>query len=1214
MNKKDNEAHDVVIVIPVYRSRLSPTERFSLRQAMLVLDSYDICFVCPQGLKLPGECPESYLREDFDPAYFQSTEDYNALMLSDIFYKRFDRYEFMLVYQLDAFIFRDDLESFCGMDYDFIGAPFFWGNEFREVDGNRFTALVGNGGFSLRRIKPFCSICEKQSDFIQKNIYKNEDILFAYLGSLGELRIAPEAVALSFSNELLDEEVIRDYQSVEPMGCHGWAGFYRERYLQKFRDLGLDCSEIESLMTSKEDKYKKIWFSELQRRYGNGKDLSSDALYEVYRTLRYMDPDKLPDMDRFTDEPATLSVCMIVRNEEEVLEECLQEVSRFADEIVIVDTGSTDSTKEIAGRFTDKVYDFEWCDDFAAARNASYSYATCEYIMWLDADDRISDPDIHRILEFKVSVTMEPKSKGILFMADYERPENGGVFRYPRIVRRDAHIFWEGRVHEHQVTGELTGEQCQNACFRILHAKKGEPNYQRNIAIMDKVPQEDLHRSFWLCAQCYLDCVLAGESKKAEQYLLMAEESGTSFEKRLSTYNLINSVLKYRKFMGEMIRWNAMYMRVKKKYRRVSIIIPIYNAEKHIARCLDSILMQEQASYEVICVDDGFTDSTGDILSSYQEKMPDLKVISYGCNRGQAYARNRGLETSVGKYVYFLDADDKLTDPLALYKLCSLADEQALDCVTFGSRALLYDSGDEMNLEGHGQRSDLLERHTDYNGVFQGEEYLGKLFLNGDFKPAVWMQFWDRDFLCENDLSFDENSSPCEDALFTIQAFCKAGRIRYLDEKLHEYGYSKDSSTEKASVRLLHANIVLYIRVIEYCIGEGITHKTEKILMEYSNILKERIQGEARELGITDLSDLDFTSEADRILAGDLLWPEAADKSLLDKRNAGMKTISVCMIVRDEEEVLEECLRNVMRFADELVIVDTGSKDNTKEIARRFTDKVYDLEWCDDFSRARNMSFSYATGDYVMPVDADRIIDDNEAKKLIVLKKSLGSYNTVCGIYDSPDNMGVNVSTHICMKRGDGRCWQGAVHERYKVEGPVLYSSIRIRHLDKKKRGENPEVNGRTFSNYAKKLSPQEFKENFWLGIQCSLDYILAGDITEAKRLIAMALEQNPPAEELLRNCLLAGNFLLYWEHYKEALGMYELYISEMAKRGIKNRLPKSPDFLMLLQKAAKCAEKIGDSDKAFELIEMALVFFPDCMSAKLNRMRYLRQRKTDTL
>ena len=80
---------------------------------------------------------------------------------------------------------------------------------------------------------------------------------------------------------------------------------------------------------------------------------------------------------------------MIVKNEEAFLEKCLLSVQGLVDEIVIVDTGSTDKTKEIALKFTSKVYDFEWCDNFAAARNESLKYATGDWILVLDADEVI---------------------------------------------------------------------------------------------------------------------------------------------------------------------------------------------------------------------------------------------------------------------------------------------------------------------------------------------------------------------------------------------------------------------------------------------------------------------------------------------------------------------------------------------------------------------------------------------------------------------------------------------------------------------------------------------------------------------------------------------------------------------------------------------------------------------------------------------------------
>ena len=102
-----------------------------------------------------------------------------------------------------------------------------------------------------------------------------------------------------------------------------------------------------------------------------------------------------------------------------------------------------------------------------------------------------------------------------------------------------------------------------------------------------------------------------------------------------------------------------------------------------------------------------------------------------------------------------------------------------------------------------------------------------------------------------------------------------------------------------------------------------------------------------------------------------------------------MITISLCMIVKDEEKVLARCLESAKGFADEIIIVDTGSQDRTKEIARAYTEKIYDFSWKDDFSAARNESFSKASMDYCMWLDADDVVTEENQGKLKELKERL---------------------------------------------------------------------------------------------------------------------------------------------------------------------------------------------------------------------------------
>ena len=144
-----------------------------------------------------------------------------------------------------------------------------------------------------------------------------------------------------------------------------------------------------------------------------------------------------------------LSLCMIVRNEEVNLAKCLESVKAAVDEIIILDTGSTDRTKEIAARYTPNVYDYIWQNDFAAARNASMERATKDFILWLDADDVIDAPQLKKLLDLK-----EELHVGIdaVMMPYHYAFSPGGtpslVFERERIVRRAAGFTFSGMVHE----------------------------------------------------------------------------------------------------------------------------------------------------------------------------------------------------------------------------------------------------------------------------------------------------------------------------------------------------------------------------------------------------------------------------------------------------------------------------------------------------------------------------------------------------------------------------------------------------------------------------------------------------------------------------------------------------------------------------------------------------------------------------------------------
>ena len=147
---------------------------------------------------------------------------------------------------------------------------------------------------------------------------------------------------------------------------------------------------------------------------------------------------------------ASISVCMIVKNEEAVLARCLDSLQGIADEIVIVDTGSTDRTKEIAALYTSRIFDFTWIYDFAAARNFAFSKATKEYIYSADADEVLEEKDRQKFLQLKQALLPEIEIVEMI----YVNPEDcNAVYNFnreprPKLFKRLREFRWIDPVHE----------------------------------------------------------------------------------------------------------------------------------------------------------------------------------------------------------------------------------------------------------------------------------------------------------------------------------------------------------------------------------------------------------------------------------------------------------------------------------------------------------------------------------------------------------------------------------------------------------------------------------------------------------------------------------------------------------------------------------------------------------------------------------------------
>ena len=198
-----------------------------------------------------------------------------------------------------------------------------------------------------------------------------------------------------------------------------------------------------------------------------------------------------------------------------------------------------------------------------------------------------------------------------------------------------------------------------------------------------------------------------------------------------------------------------------------------------------------------------------------------------------------------------------------------------------------------------------------------------------------------------------------------------------------------------------------------------------------------------------------------------------------------MVTISLCMIVKDEEAVLKRCLESAKEIADEMIVVDTGSRDQTREIAEKEGARVYQFPWIDDFAAARNFSFSQAVMDYCLWLDADDVLLPEDRRRLQKLKESLEpgvdmvmmKYNVA---FDKDGNPTLSYYRERLLRRAMGYQWIGAVHEVIPQEGHIVYSDIAVTH--RKLHPSDPDRNLRIFEKLLKEGETLDPRQEFYYG------------------------------------------------------------------------------------------------------------------------------------
>ncbi len=419
---------------------------------------------------------------------------------------------------------------------------------------------------------------------------------------------------------------------------------------------------------------------------------------------------------------------------------------------------------------------------------------------------------------------------------------------------------------------------------------------------------------------------------------------------------------------------------------KLSIIIPVYNVEKYLEECLDSVLNQTLKDTEIICIDDGSTDNSLNILKEYSKKDKRVKIITKE-NGGQASARNLGIKEAQGEYIAFVDSDDFI-EPEMFEKLYSKAKDNKLDLAM--CKIALYDNEtEEINTTAWYYML----------GVFR------------DFEKDVFSHKDTREFTCEisvtpynkiyknsllknNNILFPEGLI-FEDEKFFYDVYLRAKRVSIVDEPLYYYRTNRKGSTVDIAKESDYTDLILIFKQIRETFKETKNYEDYKVLLanrfihlelsrftqtspkykeKYFNLIKEDLKEVLEDQTINDNLESNVKSRVSKIL-------KAKNYEEFKKLDED-KIFSVVMACYNAGKYLDETINSLIgqNFSFEsniqLILVDDGSEDNTQEVCQKY-EKLYPENITYVYQEnqgqgaARNLGLKYVRGKYVNFLDSD---------------------------------------------------------------------------------------------------------------------------------------------------------------------------------------------------------------------------------------------------
>ncbi len=683
---------------------------------------------------------------------------------------------------------------------------------------------------------------------------------------------------------------------------------------------------------------------------------------------------------------------MIVKNEEKFLPRCMESIKGLVDEIIIVDTGSTDSTIEIAKRYNAKIYHHQWENSFSKARNYSLKYATCKWILILDADEEVGRKNAHKLKE-----VIKENSVNVIYLPIISRPVGGKnitIGNSERLFRNHLGFRYEGIVHNTLKHSGLI----KKANIKVYHYgynqddKIIEKKFIRTTTLLREQIKNDPKNPI---PHHYLASAYLGRKKydccvhEVLEAIRLFEQQNSNTQSKLLTYYTASVAFYHKKDLVKAEGYAQQVINLYPDYvDAYCILSSIYFQRREYGKCTEA------------------TKKYLTLLKTIESNPTKALNIPYNTlhHAWPAHSRMAIIHYKQGKEH---DGIQSLNNAI------SCADNKWEPYLAIGEYFL-----EQKNLK-------LAERFLKDGLENSSHKHDKKFLLNLGRLYYLKHDIEKTETLYKKALEIDADYA---DALKGMGAL-------YLDMRKFE------------EARIFLYKALQKVKDIESYNNLGCLEDKEGLYERAKFFFEKALELDPENQAVmNNLKNVQKKVQSTRLNQQREPYPESEIRN--PKSEIGRPSISLCMMVRNEEENLTRCLNSVKDAVDEIIIVDTGSTDRTVEIAKIFGARVFNHPWEGSFSKARNYSLKYATCEWILILDADEELNKDDASRLKEITKN-NNYETISFVIENEykDFTQESYANMIRLfKNFNGTHYEGTVHNIIRCYGKRLDSSLSIIH------------------------------------------------------------------------------------------------------------------------------------------------------------------------